>query len=362
MFAGARWVATRDCKAAPPENALFGDPARGSFLATYWVLPGMQAAWDEWAAAEYAKTPADRLFAARDHIHTAMYRFRWDARTEDAPPPATALDHGFAGVIAIASVAPADWLADWSRKHLSNEMHLLVALASGAHDHDDNRRGRPRAVARLLPRRPASACGATKWRPHCPRCRAWASRARSSAPFPAPTRTSTTSSDEHEPHDAARRPARRRRRVRRRARCDARGVAARRDPTGRPLARRGSHRPCRRRADAERTGRDRGLVRRVAGRRHLRPAQPARAPGRTASARSRRPVCRLWSRRRHSQNRSRESATPSKVRRSRSCDAGPENRARSHPTMRSCSSPPARRAHPKQSCSVTTRSSPCSTR
>ncbi len=130
MFAGARWVATRDCKAARPENALFGDPARGSFLATYWLLPGMQPAWDEWAAAEYAKTPADRLFAARDHIHTAMYRFRWDARTEDAPPPATALDHGFAGVIAIASVAPADWLADWAHKHLSNEMHLLVALSS----------------------------------------------------------------------------------------------------------------------------------------------------------------------------------------------------------------------------------------
>ena len=130
MFAGARWVATRDCKAGRPENDALRRPRA-------WFLPrdvlgaaGHATAWDEWAAAEYAKTPADRLFAARDHIHTAMYRFRWDARTEDAPPPATALDHGFAGVIAIASVAPADWLADWSRKHLSNEMHLLVALAS----------------------------------------------------------------------------------------------------------------------------------------------------------------------------------------------------------------------------------------
>jgi hypothetical protein len=130
MYAGARWVATRECKEARPDNDLFGDPARGSYLATYWLLPGAQPAWDAWVADAYARMPPERLFAARDHVHTAVYRYHWEARTEDAPPPATALDHGFAGLIAIASIAPADWLADWSRKHLSNQMHLLLAFTS----------------------------------------------------------------------------------------------------------------------------------------------------------------------------------------------------------------------------------------
>jgi hypothetical protein len=130
MFAGARWVATRACKGLRPEKRLFGDPERGSFLATYWILPGMHTEWEEWSTRQYASMPADRLFAGRDHIHTAAYRFLWEARTEDAPPPATALDHGFAGLVAIGSLAPADWVASWVRSVLCNELHLVVALAS----------------------------------------------------------------------------------------------------------------------------------------------------------------------------------------------------------------------------------------
>jgi hypothetical protein len=130
MYAGARWVATRECKALRPVNTLFGDPARGSYLATYWLLPGAQAGWDAWAEREYANTPSERLFAGRDHVHTAVYRFLWDVRTEDAPPPATALDHGFAGVVALASLAPSDWVKDWTKKVLSNELDLVLAFAS----------------------------------------------------------------------------------------------------------------------------------------------------------------------------------------------------------------------------------------
>jgi hypothetical protein len=130
MYAGARWVATRECKELRPDKQLFGDPARGSYLATYWVLPGLQATWDEWSARTYAAMPPERLFARRDHVHTAVYRFLWDARTEDAPPPATALDHGFAGVIALASLAPSDWVKDWTRRVLSNELDLVLAFAS----------------------------------------------------------------------------------------------------------------------------------------------------------------------------------------------------------------------------------------
>jgi hypothetical protein len=130
MYAGARWVATRACKAVRPSTTLFGDPARGSYLATYWVLPGAQEAWDEWARGVYASMPPERLFAGRDHVHTAVYRYLWEIRTEDAPPPATALDHGFDGVIAIASLAPGEWVKDWARSLLSNRMTLMLAMAS----------------------------------------------------------------------------------------------------------------------------------------------------------------------------------------------------------------------------------------
>jgi hypothetical protein len=130
MYAGARWVATRECKALRPDARLFGDPTRGSYLATYWVLPDRQAAWDEWAAREYESMPPERRFAERDHVHTAVYRYLWSTGTEDAPPPATALDHGFDGVIAVASLAPSDWVADWARTLVSNELRLVLAFAS----------------------------------------------------------------------------------------------------------------------------------------------------------------------------------------------------------------------------------------
>ncbi len=111
MYAGARWVATRACKDARLPGRLFGDPARGSYLATYWLLTGMQEEWDDWAVRAYAATPPERLFAGREHMHTAVYGCDWDVRADGAPPPATALDHGFAGVIAVATTGDAhEWV------------------------------------------------------------------------------------------------------------------------------------------------------------------------------------------------------------------------------------------------------------
>src|SRR5947207_14539465 len=50
-FAGARWVATRGCKSVRPPGAVwFGDPARGSFLTTVWLLDDAQAEWEAWVA------------------------------------------------------------------------------------------------------------------------------------------------------------------------------------------------------------------------------------------------------------------------------------------------------------------------
>src|SRR6202008_354700 len=121
LYAGARWVATRDCKALRPSSA------RGTYLATYWVLPGMQEAWDEWAAREYAAMPPERLFAGRDHVHTAVYESPWDTRADGAPAPATALDHGFAGVVMIAGTD----LQAWSERVVNTDVPLVLGFTPG---------------------------------------------------------------------------------------------------------------------------------------------------------------------------------------------------------------------------------------
>lgn len=103
VFSGGRWVATRACKAARPPGRLLGDPARGSYLTTAWVLDGMQAEWDEWVAGQMRViTEQGRLFPGRDHVHTAVYR------TLSVRGPATyALDRCYPGLVAVATRAPA---------------------------------------------------------------------------------------------------------------------------------------------------------------------------------------------------------------------------------------------------------------
>jgi hypothetical protein len=65
VFAGARFVATKECKQRRT-GSMFGDPARGSYLAVAWVLPGKQSEWDAWVAAEMKAIAAERrLFAHR---------------------------------------------------------------------------------------------------------------------------------------------------------------------------------------------------------------------------------------------------------------------------------------------------------
>ena len=113
-FAGARWVATRACKAVrPPGATWFGDPARGSFLTTVWVLDGFQAGVGRvgrparWRRC--AREP-DRMFAGRDHLHTAVYRFASEVRAEGgavggdrARPPVRRCDRDGGGTPAAAA-------------------------------------------------------------------------------------------------------------------------------------------------------------------------------------------------------------------------------------------------------------------
>jgi hypothetical protein len=104
-FSGARWVATRACKALRPAGATwFGEAARGSFLTTVWLLDDTQPEWDAWVARQMEVLRADgrRMFAGRDHLYTAVYRFRAEHRVREGLATATALDHPCRGVVAIA--------------------------------------------------------------------------------------------------------------------------------------------------------------------------------------------------------------------------------------------------------------------
>jgi hypothetical protein len=130
-FAGARWVATRACKAVRPRDATwFGDPARGSFLTTVWLLDGAQPEWDAWVARQMEVLRAeDRMFPGRDHVHTAVYNLCCEVSGDDGPSAAVALDHGFAGVIAIAVRADTDAAEACAREIVGAEVPVAVGLS-----------------------------------------------------------------------------------------------------------------------------------------------------------------------------------------------------------------------------------------
>jgi hypothetical protein len=125
VFAGARFVATRACKELRPQSGrLLGDPARGSYLGLAWVLPGKQAEWEAWVGREMETIAAQgRLFAGRDHVHTAVYRWVADTGAVDA---IVALDRAGAGAIVIARSPDAPPL-DLAAMHLP-EAGLLSAV------------------------------------------------------------------------------------------------------------------------------------------------------------------------------------------------------------------------------------------
>jgi hypothetical protein len=104
-FSGARWVATRACKAARPAGATwFGDPARGSYLTTVWLLEEAQAEWEAWVTQQMStlRDAPGRMFAGRDHLQTGVYRFVEEQHSGSGVSAATAIDHPHAGVVLLA--------------------------------------------------------------------------------------------------------------------------------------------------------------------------------------------------------------------------------------------------------------------
>jgi hypothetical protein len=104
QFAGARYVATRECKERryPADSPVAPDPMAGSYLAIYWVLDGQHDEWNEWGVEQVNWLHAgDRMFTERDHIHTALYEYAGEANAPGSHMPIElALDRGYAGLVA----------------------------------------------------------------------------------------------------------------------------------------------------------------------------------------------------------------------------------------------------------------------
>ncbi len=135
LFAGRRWVATRDLKKlrSPAQTPVTDDVAKGSYLVTYWIHEGHHDEFVRWAVTRvHALRAAGRMFDEADQVHTSFYAYCWGvSRDADGVPPELALDHPFAGLVAAMidrnAGVEAERLDRWYR-----EEHLPGALAGSS--------------------------------------------------------------------------------------------------------------------------------------------------------------------------------------------------------------------------------------
>lgn len=105
ILAGARWVATRRHKGLrfPADSPIARPIDAGSYLATYFVE---REHWPEhfaWASEQVRSLyDSGRGFEERTHVHTVLYTFRRAHYRDDDPVPVElALDHRYAGLVAL---------------------------------------------------------------------------------------------------------------------------------------------------------------------------------------------------------------------------------------------------------------------
>lgn len=137
LFAGSRWVATRELKdlrfPKDDTNAVADPWDAGSYVAIYWVLEGhFDEHFNDWAIKQVRWLYSnDRGFAERSHVHTVLYRIAGAFyRDADPVPIDLALDHGYEGLVSVAldrvDGVSADQLDAWLRAE-----GLPPALADG---------------------------------------------------------------------------------------------------------------------------------------------------------------------------------------------------------------------------------------
>jgi hypothetical protein len=105
LFAGSRWVATRDLKDRRwprDDETVASPPDAGSYVAIYFVEAGHhEDHFGLWARPQVNRLYAEgRGFAERRHIHTILFDHLGAVyRDEDPVPVELALDHGYDGLV-----------------------------------------------------------------------------------------------------------------------------------------------------------------------------------------------------------------------------------------------------------------------
>ena len=147
LFAGRRWVATRDLKDLrfPAESPLAVPVGAGSYLAIYWVHEGRHDEHFAWSIDQVVGLyKSGRGFEHRVHAHTALlHEPRFHYRDDDPVPVELALDHPYRGLAVVAvdptgaagspdggSAEPGSDGADELDAHLRTE--ALPALMDGS--------------------------------------------------------------------------------------------------------------------------------------------------------------------------------------------------------------------------------------
>jgi hypothetical protein len=112
LFAGSRWVATRDLKDRrwPKDSETVAAPYdAGSFIAIYWVEQGHHHEhFEDWAVPQVRDLYANgRGFAERRHVHTSMFDHIGSLYRDPVPVPVDlALDRGYPGLVVLWWDAP----------------------------------------------------------------------------------------------------------------------------------------------------------------------------------------------------------------------------------------------------------------
>jgi hypothetical protein len=122
-FAGDRFVATARLKNLryPAVTPMTPEPAIGSYLAIYWVLQGRHDEWNRWSVDNVIQLHQQgRMFAERDHIHTALYDHEWSLQKgAHTTSIELALDRGYTGLVVnvgeLAEEATFDDLRAWTK-------------------------------------------------------------------------------------------------------------------------------------------------------------------------------------------------------------------------------------------------------
>lgn len=104
MFAGRRWVATRDLQLLryPEHSAVARPVTSGCYLSTYWVTEGRYAEHMKWSVGINQRLNADgRVHHDRTHVFTAFHARVATVYRDGAAGPRDfhALDHPYAGLV-----------------------------------------------------------------------------------------------------------------------------------------------------------------------------------------------------------------------------------------------------------------------